>query len=34
MNFWLFSELLNSHTGSKEKGESGVGVNGIWHGWF
>jgi hypothetical protein len=30
----LFSQLLNSHTGSEEKGESGVGFNGIWHGWF
>jgi hypothetical protein len=26
--------LLNSHTGSEERGESGVGFNGIWHGWF
>jgi len=30
----LFSQLLNSHTGPEEKGESGVGFNGIWHGWF
>jgi hypothetical protein len=32
MNFWLSSQLLNSHTGSEEKGESGIGFNGIWHG--
>lgn len=34
MNFLLFLQLLNSHTGSEEKGESGVRFNGIWHGWF